>query len=82
MVPDRPAVYDARAVHARQNGSAERQERQQASAAGTAASGKVPMFINGKIAMGTFGDWSMTDVFKQASPNLEWDIAPIPYKAG
>ena len=48
----------------------------------TAASGKVPMFINGQISMGTFGDWNMTDVTKQAPANLEWDVAPIPFKNG
>ncbi len=48
----------------------------------SAATGKVNMFINGQLAMGTYGDWSMTDVVKKASANLEWDVAPIPFKNG
>lgn len=48
----------------------------------SANNGKVPMFVNGQFSMGTFGDWSMADITKQASSNLEWDIAPIPLKNG
>jgi multiple sugar transport system substrate-binding protein len=44
--------------------------------------GKVPMFVNGLISMGTFGDWNMTDITKQGSSNLEWDVAPVPFKNG
>ncbi len=48
----------------------------------TAANGKVDMFVNGQLAMGTYGDWSMTDFMKKASSNLEWDVAPVPFKNG
>ena len=48
----------------------------------SANQGKVPMFVAGQLAMGTYGDWSMTDITKRASGNLEWDIAPIPFKNG
>jgi len=48
----------------------------------TANVNKVDMFINGQLSMGTYGDWSMTDVTKRASSNLEWDVAPIPFKSG
>ena len=48
----------------------------------TAATSKVDMFVNGQLAMGTYGDWSMTDFVKKAGANLEWDIAPVPYKNG
>ena len=44
--------------------------------------GKVDMFINGQASMTTNGDWNMTDVAKRASSNLEWDVAPIPFKNG
>lgn len=44
--------------------------------------GIVDMFINGQMSMGTYGDWSMTDVTKRAASNLEWDVAPIPFKNG
>ena len=40
------------------------------------------MFVNGQLATGTYGDWSMTDFVKKAGANLEWDIAPVPYKNG
>ncbi len=48
----------------------------------TEKTSKVDMFVNGQISMGTFGDWSMTDFVKKAGANLEWDVAPVPFKAG
>ena len=48
----------------------------------TANVAKVDMFINGVASMTTNGDWNMTDVTKRASSNLEWDVAPIPFKNG
>ncbi|CAA9306090.1 MAG: hypothetical protein AVDCRST_MAG77-6091 [uncultured Chloroflexi bacterium] len=48
----------------------------------TAKVAKVDMFVNGDASMTTNGDWNMTDVTKRAPANLEWDVAPIPFKAG
>jgi multiple sugar transport system substrate-binding protein len=48
----------------------------------TAATSKVDMFVNGQVSMTTNGDWNMTDVTKKASGNLQWDVAPIPFKNG
>ena len=48
----------------------------------TANVGKVDMFINGQVSMTTNGDWNMTDVTRRATSNLEWDVAPIPFKGG
>ena len=32
--------------------------------------------------MGTYGDWNMTDFVRKAGGNLEWDVAPIPFRNG
>jgi multiple sugar transport system substrate-binding protein len=43
---------------------------------------KLDMFVNGQIASYHHGDWQMTDIRKRASSNLEWDVAPIPFRNG
>jgi len=43
---------------------------------------KLDMFINGQISTYHHGDWQMTDIRKRAPANLEWDVAPIPFKNG
>ncbi|HEU5317882.1 MAG TPA: extracellular solute-binding protein, partial [Chloroflexota bacterium] len=43
---------------------------------------KLDMFINGQIASYHHGDWQMTDIRKRASSNLDWDVAPIPFRNG
>ena len=48
----------------------------------SAANGKVDMLINGQLAMGTYGDWNMTDFTKKGASNFEWDVAPVPFKNG
>ena len=40
------------------------------------------MFLNGQLSTYHHGDWQMTDIKKRASSNLEWDVAPIPFKNG
>ena len=48
----------------------------------TANVAKLDMFINGQISTYHHGDWQMTDIRKRAASNLEWDVAPIPFKNG
>ena len=48
----------------------------------TANVAKPDMFLNGQISSFHHGDWVMTDLRRRASANLEWDVAPIPFKAG
>ncbi|HEU5314513.1 MAG TPA: sugar ABC transporter substrate-binding protein, partial [Chloroflexota bacterium] len=43
---------------------------------------KLDMFINGEIASYHHGDWQMTDIRRRAASNLEWDVAPIPFRNG
>jgi ABC-type glycerol-3-phosphate transport system substrate-binding protein len=43
---------------------------------------QVQMFINGQVAMGTYGDWSSSDFIKKGGTSLQWDAAPIPFKNG
>jgi ABC-type glycerol-3-phosphate transport system substrate-binding protein len=48
----------------------------------TANVAKLDMFLNGQISTYHHGDWQMTDIKKRMSSNLEWDVAPIPFKNG
>jgi multiple sugar transport system substrate-binding protein len=48
----------------------------------TANVAKLDMFINGQISTYHHGDWQMTDLKRRASANLEWDVAPMPFKNG
>jgi multiple sugar transport system substrate-binding protein len=48
----------------------------------SANTNNVNLFVNGMISMGTFGDWSITDILKGASSTLEWDATTIPFKNG
>jgi multiple sugar transport system substrate-binding protein len=48
----------------------------------TANVAKLDMFINGQLATYHHGDWQMTDIRRRAASNLEWDVAPIPFRNG
>jgi multiple sugar transport system substrate-binding protein len=48
----------------------------------TANVAKLDMFLNGQLSTYHHGDWQMIDIRRRASSNLEWDVAPIPFKSG
>lgn len=44
--------------------------------------GSRQMFLNGQLSMATVGDWRFSDFIKMNSGNLDWDVAPVPFKNG